>query len=604
MSTVMETIGGLDVGADGTGISRPLSENVNLLGSLLGQVIKRQAGRDVLDEVETLRLLCKRALVENDDAPRQQAESRIASLDHETLRWLLQAFGAFFHLVNQAEKQEILRVNRERARAGSRPESIDDAVARLHERGRTLPEVLAVLGQLDIQPTLTAHPTEARRHSILLKQRRIADLLAELRRDDATPGEAARVAEALHDQIALLFATEDVRAERPTVDDEIEQGLYFLSGSIWEAAPRIHSDVERALQRHYGEAVEAPVFLRWRSWIGGDRDGNPNVTPAVTRRALARQRRTALELHHAELRALREELSVSDRLASITDELRDALAELKEYSPESSAQSHEPYRRFIVSRMLRLETLIEETDDAVGETSSYDAAAYIADLELMRTSLAHTGFEEVARNGRLARMIVLAHTFGFHMAALDLRQHSRVHEEAVAALLDAAGVEADYGALDEADRLVLLERELRNPRPLLPPDTELPTAARDALDTFGLIRAALRRDPDSIGGYVISMTHRVSDLLEPMLLAREAGLLRIRDGRFDSALDFVPLFETIDDLENAAERMGEIFGQPLYRRQIEARGGFQEIMLGYSDSNKDGGLVTSGWELYKAEIEL
>jgi phosphoenolpyruvate carboxylase len=603
----MTVIQGLVVGAEGTGISRPLSENVNLLGALLGEVIAQQAGGPVLETVEELRLLCKRALVERDDAPRQEAEARIRAADVETLRWLLQSFSAFFHLVNQAEKQEILRMNRERSRfeakARPRPESIDDAVARLAAKGRTLDEVVALLRLLDIQPTLTAHPTEARRHVILHKQRRIAELLSALRRPDTTAEEAELAVHALRDEIALLFATDEVRTERPTVEDEIEQGLYFLSRSIWEVAPRIHHDVERALLRHYGTAPEVPVFLRWRSWIGGDRDGNPNVTPAVTLHALTRHRLAALELHVAELRELREELSISDRLAPTSPELQAALSMLADERPETHEYRNEPYRRLITALIRRLETLIAESADVASETS-YDVAAYIGDLELIRSSLERTGFVDVARHGRLARMLVLARTFGFHMAALDVRQHSRVHEGAVAALFEAAGGEADYGALDETARLTLLDSALRDPRPLLPPGVERPADARDALETFDGIRAARGRDPVSIGGYIVSMTNSVSDLLEPMLLAKETGLLHVRDGRLDSALDFVPLFETIDDLAAADARMAELFAHPLYRMQLDARGGFQEIMLGYSDSNKDGGYWMANWALHRAQERL
>lgn len=264
----MANIRGLDTAAEGTGISRPLSENVNLLGALLGQVIEEQGGRERLDLVEELRLLCRRALQESDDGLRQQAAARIRDLDELTLRWLLQSFSAFFHLVNQAEKREILRINRERSRDGvpaPRPESIDEAIARLRADGRSFEEVMALIGRLDIQPTLTAHPTEARRHSILHKQRRIVDLLELLRRPDVTREEVEVAGDALYGEIALLVATDDVRVEPPGVADEIEQGLYFLRGSIRDVAPRIHRDVERALKRHYGEAADVPVFLRWRS---------------------------------------------------------------------------------------------------------------------------------------------------------------------------------------------------------------------------------------------------------------------------------------------------------------------------------------------------
>src|SRR5688572_13091805 len=327
---------------------------------MLGDAIERQAGADVKELVESLRLLCKRALAEGDASLRDEAARRIAALDETALRWLLQAFSAFFHLVNQAEKHEIVRINRERSRdeAVARPESIDAAVRVLREQGCTLAEVSAVLGELDIQPTLTAHPTEARRRTVLHKQRRITELLRELERPDATAEESHTALAALQQQISLLFATEDVRTDRPTIRDEIDHGLYFLRAGIWSIAPRIDRDVEQALEQHYGATVDVPVFLRWRSWIGGDRDGNPNVTPDVTRWALARHRRTALELHLAELRELHEDLSVSSRLAPVPAELRAALAR-HDVQTVDEAAAGEPYRQLIDALMGRIRALLE-----------------------------------------------------------------------------------------------------------------------------------------------------------------------------------------------------------------------------------------------------
>jgi phosphoenolpyruvate carboxylase len=589
---------------------RSLADNVNLLGTLLGQAIEQQAGADMLEQVEELRQLCKRALEEDDAALRREAARRIADLDDVALRWLLQAYSAYFHLVNQAEKHEIIRINRERSRDGAggatRPESIDAAVAALRAEGRNRTDVLALFAQLDIQPTLTAHPTEARRRSVLHKQRRIAELLTELQRPDGTAEEAGTAAATLRQQVSLLFATDDVRPERPSVQDEIDHGLYFLRTGIWSIAPRIHRDVERALERHYGSAADVPVFLRWRSWIGSDRDGNPNVTADLTRWALARHRRTALDLHLAELLELREELSISARLAPVPSALMSALQRNGLDAPDAGSAG-EPYRELVEAMMARLRALLAAMDadaQAQPHADSYDAGRYVEDLEAVRTSLAEGGFADVARSGRITRMIVLARTFGFHMAALDVRQHSSIHEATVAELLAAAGVTDDYTALGEEQRVALLQRELLNPRPLLRHGASLSDTARETLATFDTIRTALQQDTAATGSYIVSMTHSVSDMLEPMLIARERGLLNLGDDHGESSLDFVPLFETIDDLAVASERMAELFGQPVYRRQLEARGGFQEIMLGYSDSNKDGGYWMANWALHRAQESL
>ena len=611
---------GLDVAAEGTGISEPLSEQVNLLGTLLGQAIREEAGEDVLELVETLRGLCKRAANEDEPALRDEAAEQIAGLDLEQIMWLLRSFTAFFHLVNQAEKQEIIRINRERARASQtsgdgvpvapRSESIDEAIYQLKEQGISLTDVVQLLERLDIQPTLTAHPTEARRRTILYKQQRLSALLGQMQRCEETPDEVAeRIAE-IYNLVAILLVTDEVRTERPTVEDEVEQGLYFMRGAIWESLPRIYQDVRRALLRHYGEAPAFPVFLRYRSWIGSDRDGNPNVTSAVTRATARRQRQMALRAHLDELIELRRELSLSSRWAEVPERLYASIqrdAEAVSIDPARRRHfQHEPYRLKVSYMMARLDAMLSEEaeSDVRLEVGPYTSADFIDDLRLIESCLEETGFDEIAREGRLGRLLVLAETFGFHMAALDVRQHSRVHEAAVAALLRLSGVETDYAGLSEERRMDVLRAELANPRPLLPRGIDLPDEAQMVLESFGVIREALEADPQSIGSYIISMTHGISDLLEVMLLAKESGLWRMEDGDVHCPLDIVPLFETIEDLAESGSFMDQLFQEPIYAKQITARGRFQEIMLGYSDSNKDGGYWMANWALHKAQEQL
>ncbi|HET7320934.1 MAG TPA: phosphoenolpyruvate carboxylase, partial [Longimicrobiaceae bacterium] len=599
---------GLHVESEGTGISQPLSEQVNLLGEMLGHAIRQEAGDRIFSLVEELRLLCKRAAADDDSAERDRAAEIVSGLPHDEVVWLLRAFTTFFHLVNQAEQQEIARINRERSRAdeeGSpRPDSIDEAFARLKEQGVRLEEVLETLGRLDIQPTLTAHPTEARRRSILDKQKRIAELLTRLRRDP-TPEERDEALDRLYAQIALLLATAEVRVERPTVREEVEQGLYFLQGSIWETVPRVHADVVRALRRHYGSDAPVPAFLRYRSWIGSDRDGNPNVTSDVTRWTLQVQRRAALAGHLAEMHALQGELSIAANRSEICDALyrsleQDAL-EVDLEEAQRRRYQVEPYRLKLAYVIARLEALSEDgtgTRAGRGTGEPYSAARYLADLRLLDDCLRESGLAEVAENTRLARALVLAESFGFHLATLDVRQHSRVHEEALTEILRLAAVTDDYAALPEEEKVEILSAELANPRPLLPRGTSLPETAARTLDVFSVIREAVAAEPESVRCYIVSMTHAVSDMLEPMLLAKEAGVLE------GAELDFVPLFETIDDLEEGAGYMAKLFDHPGYRPHLEARGRFQEIMLGYSDSNKDGGYWMANWALHRGQASL
>ncbi len=602
---------GLDVASEGTGISQALSEDVNLLGAMLGEAVRARYGQPMLDLVEELRLLCKEAEQEGDEAGRAQAAARVHSLDLHELVALLRAFTSFFHLVNQAEKQEIIRVNRRRSREGgaesARPESIAETIHDLAKAGVSPDELTGMLLRLDIQPTLTAHPTEARRQTVLEKQRRLAELLTHLRQTDATPEEEQTLLEAIYDEILILLATDEVRAERPDVRDEVRQGLHYLAGVIWDTVPRIHADLMRALRRHYGAAASLPPFIRYRSWIGSDRDGNPFVTAEVTRWTFAEQRRAALLRHIAEIEALRDELSLSSRQVFVPDELKRSLARDETDAPLSEVESRtfrqEPYRRKAAHMLVKLRGLLAAAD---GDAAAphYDAAGFVADLQLIERSLIAAGFSGVATQGRLARVLALARTFGFHLAALDVRQHSGVHERTVATLLAAAGVQPDYLALPEDDRVALLERELRSRRPLLPADADLPDEAAELLAAFRVVRDVVRREPEAVGSWIVSMTHTVSDLLEPMLLAKEVGLWSFDGDAVRAALDFVPLFETIEDLDAAAERMASLFRSELYRRHLEARGGMQEVMLGYSDSNKDGGYWMANRALHAAQDAL
>ncbi|MCH7521311.1 MAG: phosphoenolpyruvate carboxylase [Candidatus Marinimicrobia bacterium] len=610
----------IDITAKGHGISTPLSLQVNLLGHLLGQVIREQGGAAMFELVESLRNLAKQAARPGNGQLREQMARRIKTLKHEEILWVLRANTAYFHLVNKAEQLEIARINEERERQATadtpRAESIAEGVHLLKQKGYTLEQVMNLLERLDIQPTLTAHPTEARRRSVLSKQQRIAQLLARLSREDLPITEKESVTQEIYQQITLLMATDDVRSERLQVTDEINNGLYFLSTTIWETIPRIYQDLQKALATAYGEAPELPVVLRYRSWIGGDQDGNPNVTPEMIRYTLRTHREAALRLHIAGLEGARQELSISDRQVSIPGELTRSIEEDRremELDPELVRRyTHEPYRVKLTAMIERLRLLLaQETYQANGNRAKhpepgvdYNKDRYVADLELMARSLRESRLAPTAVGGQLGDLLVQARTFGFHMATLDVRQHSDIHEQAVDELLRLAGVTEHYDELPEAERLALLTTECRKLRPLLPPEAQLSEATRQALETFQVIKEAVERDPDSLKSYIVSMTHEVSDILEVLLLAKEVGLWRVHDGRAESTLDVVPLFETIEDLGRVDELLGGLFDNPIYRLQLEARGRFQEIMLGYSDSNKDGGYWMANWALYQAQERL
>ncbi len=588
---------GLQIKAEGSGISKPLSEQVNLLGSLLGHAIRKQAGEEVFQDVEHLRQLCKKARETGNPSGWEEVRSLIKEMDLETLVWLIRSYSDFFHLVNKAEQQEIIRINHERSMAengGFRPESLLDAVRKLKERGRSFDEVIEIFTSLDVQPTLTAHPTEARRRSILYKQQHISDILAKLQDTQLTPEEQDALYTDLYQNILMLLTTDSLREERLTVEDEVLHGLYFAKTTLWQVVPRMYSDLSDAMEQVYGKRPEIPLMLRFRSWIGGDRDGNPHVTPTVTRFTFKQHRKVVLQLYQEELQQLHRELSISGRYVQLpVDWLR---------RNGLKNDEEEPLRGLILKILQKIDETIIAVD--TDQELDYTVGEFRNELEQIRLGLEYAGLQDLARDGRLHDLIIRANTFGFHLAALDIRQHSGVHEEVVAEMLRLGGISDDYTKLSEEQRIRLLTSELTNPRPLLSRDAVTSESTKTLLDAFEVVREAVNIDPDSIGSYIISMTHDISDMLEVLVIAKEKGLWSYQDGKVKSALDVVPLFETIEDLNEGSERLSRLFENEIYRKHLKARLNFQEIMLGYSDSNKDGGYWMANWALHKAQRNL
>ncbi len=546
------------------------------------------------------------------------AEVEATSVD--ALTAVLRTVTAYFHLVNKAEQIEIVRINRERevqaTAEAPRGESIQEAVASLAASGRSWDDALALVGRLDIQPTLTAHPTEARRRTVLLHQQEAAAALDRLTAPAGTftPAELDAAQDEALDRLRLLLATDEVRPAAVTVRDEVRHGLYFVATTIWDVIPRIHADLRRALVQSYGRApADLPPFLRYRSWIGGDRDGNPNVTAEVTAWTLRAHREDALRLHRRGLDQVRLDLSVSDHQVTFPDALWDSVRADRDAVPLPERRwrqnVHEPIRLKVMQMAHKLDRLIDTLPDGdsgqarpPGAAPAYDAAAFGADLDLIADSLRQAGLAPLAESGALADARARADTFGFHLAALDLRQHSALHEAAVADLLARAQVEPDYAALDETARVDLLTRELANPRPFIRLGGEVGETADRVLSALRVAKAAVEAEPASIGSYIVSMTDAVSDALEVLLLCKEVGLWRrLADGTVESPIDAVPLLETIADLEAGPALLTELFQNEVYAAHLAARGGMQEVMLGYSDSNKDGGYWQANWSLHKAQ---
>jgi phosphoenolpyruvate carboxylase len=592
----------------------PLRADIRLLGRLLGDVLRDQEGEAVYAVVETIRQTAVRFRREADPQAGAELDAMLKALTREQTISVVRAFSYFSHLANIAEDQHHNRRRRAHLLAGSKPHrgTVAHALGKLADAGVQADTVRRFFDEALIAPVLTAHPTEVQRKSILDAEHDIARLLAERDRP-LTARELDDNTALLHARITTLWQTRMLRYSKLTVQDEIENALSYYRITFLRELPALYEDVAGDVARQYGlQAAEQPretPYLQMGSWIGGDRDGNPNVHADTMEHAARRHSATILEFYLEEAHALGAELSSSTLLVGVSP----ALQALADASPDTSDhRSDEPYRRALVGVYARLASTARDLGAAhvlrreIAHAEPYrDAGEFAAELRVLADSLAaHHG--AVLIRPRLAPLLRAAEIFGFHLAALDMRQTSDVHERVVAELLRTALVEADYAALDDDARVALLLRELAQPRLLCTPYQEYSEETRGELAIVAAAAAIRRRyGARAIRNYIISHTETVSDLLEVLLLQKEAGLLRL-DGKGggEAGLMVIPLFETIPDLQRAAGIMERFMGIPLVRSLIAAQGQLQEVMLGYSDSNKDGGFLTSNWELYKAETML
>jgi len=585
---------------------QPLIDDIRLLGRILGDVIREQDGATAFDLVEQIRQLSVAFRRHDDEGANRALKTLLKRLSGDQTVSVIRAFTYFSHLANLAEDRHHIRRRALRERAGDLQEgSLALTLQRLEAAGIPKARVVQTLAHSHISPVLTAHPTEVQRKSILDAERAIAQLLTE--RDALAPRELAENDALLRARVTQLWQTRLLRFTKLTVADEIENALGHYETTFLPEIPRLYGDLERGL----GERV-AP-FLRMGQWIGGDRDGNPNVTAATLALALKSQATMALRHHLSQLHLLGAELSVSAMLASVSP----AMQALAERSPDTNAhRQDEPYRRALTGMYGRLAATLKDLTDAEAERHAVahdnpylSAAELLADLRTIEASLvAHHG--EALTEGRLRPLMRAVQVFGFHLATIDLRQSSDKHEAVVAELLATARVEADYSALDEPAKRAVLLRQLNDARPLRVPEARYSDHTLDELRIFDTARSGRARfGAQAIRHAIISHTETVSDLLEVLLLQKETGLMHGllgEDARCE--LIVVPLFETIEDLAQSAPIMGDYYALPGVRAMVQ-RGdalGYceQDIMLGYSDSNKDGGIFTSNWELYRAETAL
>jgi phosphoenolpyruvate carboxylase len=596
---------------------RPLVEDIRLLGRILGDVIREQEGTEAYELIEQIRKLSVAFRRDADAEADKTLKKLLKGLSDDQTVSVIRAFTYFSHLANLAEDRHHIRRRAVHERAGNEQEgSIDVALARLRWAGISTRSIANTLAHSYLSPVLTAHPTEVQRKSILDAERDIARLLVERdeikvratgldpKKDLLTPRELAANEARLRARVLQLWQTRLVRSSKLIVADEIENALSYYEPTFLREIPALYANLERELNQ--------PVhsFLRMGHWIGGDRDGNPNVGAPTMQMALARQAEVALRHYLTEVHLLGSELSVSDLLVGCSPEMR-ALADA---SPDHSEhRKDEPYRRALIGIYARLAATLHELTGteaarhAVAPQSPYASAAdFLADLRSIEHSLAERHGEALTQQ-RLRPLIRAVQVFGFHLATLDLRQSSDKHEEVIAELLATARVESNYSGLDEEAKRSLLLRLLADARSLRVVGANYSAWTQNELAVFESARQMRQRyGTDAIRHYIISHTETVSDLLEVLLLQKEVGLLR---GTLDAPgctadLIVVPLFETIEDLRNAAPIMREYYTLPGIAGMIRRSGAEQDIMLGYSDSNKDGGIFTSNWELYRAEIAL
>ncbi len=580
----------------------PLRYDTRLLGRILGDTVRSQEGEHVFGLVEHIRRTGVQFHRNADEGARRELQSIMSGLPTREAILIIRAFGYFSHLANLAEDQHHIRRTRAyaMAEAPARRGTMAYALARAREAGLPRERLEGFFARALCVAVLTAHPTEVRRQSTIDREREIARLLDERDRVRFTPEELTANRRALRRNVLTLWQTSLIRHSRLRVLDEVANGLAYYDHTFLAGLPEFYADLEDQL------GFEVPSFLRMGSWIGGDRDGNPNVTAEVTRETLAMQSQHALRHHLEELHRLGAELPLYGPMVHVSP----ALQALADASPDTASERQdEPYRRALTGIYARLAATawsldrLEPPHPPVGPAPAYATAGELkADLDTIHDSLNANNLGVLAR-GRLRALRRAVDVFGFHLAELDIRQNSDVHERVMAELVEAAGAGKGYATMDEAARVALLTAELANPRALATPHDEYGEETAGELAMLRVAADAHRRyGAAALPHYVISKADSVSDILEVAVLLKEVGLLRPREGRLD--VDIVPLFETIGDLQRCGPVMQALFAVPGYRRLLASRGGIQEVMLGYSDSNKDGGYLTSTWELYKAELSL
>jgi len=597
-----------------------LRARVKLLGNILGKVITSQVGEETYNAVEKLRTGYIQLQTNDDPKLRQELKGFIESRDAEELNLIIRAFNLYFSLVNLAEEEHQYHERQSQLKSDGPlwTGSVLNTVGEFKEQGMDASQVQELLNKLHYIPVFTAHPTESKRRSVMDNLRRIFLDIGTLNEADTYNNEYVKESlyQQLESQIQVLWQTDEVRRQKPTVEDEIRNGIYYFRKSLFDAVPTVYRYMERALAKHYpDDNIETPNFLTFGSWIGGDRDGNPFVTHDTTVKALLLQSRSVIYEYQKRIFDLSSKLTHSRHLCDISQEIinrstivdADLIEAVFKKRPERFKD--EPYRRFLYLMEGRLKKNLKYIEawinDEKQEKSSFAYQSedeLLEDLELIYQSLCHHGDENVA-NEDLQDLIRLVKTFGFYLMRLDIRQESNIHTDAVADLL--SHLDIDYNSLSEPEKLDLLAEHVAAATIIDTQHLALQDMTKEVLEVFNVIREMRKEiSPKAFNNYVISMTHEASHVMEVLFLAHQAGLAGYNAGEPYSDIQISPLFETIEDLEHIVPVTEALFENATYKALLQAAGNQQEIMLGYSDSAKDGGNLSSAWGLYQAQQQI
>ena len=586
----------------------PLRRDINLLGRVLGRVLIEQEGQDLFETEEEIRTLCKRLRFDYDPGLDARLRQRIDAMSEEELRRIVRAFSVYFQLVNIAERYHRIRRRRQYEASPENPPqraSLASALARLKREGLEGEALRGLLEGMEIGLVLTAHPTEAARRSVRRKHARIGEMLEAMELPVLTWRERRNLEEDMAEEITLLWQTDELRVRRPEVRQEVERTLLFFEDPLISATLEAYREFEDELSRQYPENTPSlGRVLQFGSWVGGDQDGNPFVGPEMITAALGLHREVILKRHLASVLWLADHMSQSTRMIPVSAELRRSVGRDEELMPRvaeglAGVDPNEVYRR---KHLFMAERLRRALDPHASSAAYADATEFLRDLSTVRDSLLENGGERVADRG-LRDAMRQAEVFGFHLATLDVRQESATVVRATAAVVAHATGE-DLLAMDEQGRASLLRRLIADPELRLPEPKNASEETRKVFETFERIRRAKEEFSGApVETFVLSMAHHASDVLCVQLLARRAGLLEVDgEGRcIANHLGVSPLFETVDDLKRAPDVLRYLLEDPFYRSSLEEAGDLQEIMLGYSDSGKDAGYITSNWTLYEAQ---